>query len=139
MKDWNKNKNFKLLEERETRIRESQEAIKAIEKSWNMEEHSQIQVLQEREEGVPSSPQQTSSSRIYKPREASSKAPQSYLVVSRRRQGAQGKNKASFNQRKKEADPLMKKLMHLLQEVHKRKKYLCPKIVLIDQNQLILN
>ncbi|MBW0475066.1 hypothetical protein O181_014781 [Austropuccinia psidii MF-1] len=54
-------KGFKLLEERETRIREKQAAIQAIESSWHMEEPSQIQVPQYSEEGFPSSPQQSRS------------------------------------------------------------------------------
>ncbi|MBW0463646.1 hypothetical protein O181_003361 [Austropuccinia psidii MF-1] len=122
IKGWNPNKNYKLLEERETRIKDNQPAIQAIEKSLYMEDPSQIQVPKDMEEEVPSSPKQSRSSRPYKPRETSSKAHQSSLVVSRRRQGDQGKNKTSFSQRKQEADPLMKKLMYLAQEVHKRKK-----------------
>ncbi|MBW0492369.1 hypothetical protein O181_032084 [Austropuccinia psidii MF-1] len=78
MKCWNPNKNPNLLEEMEASIKENQEAIQAIEKSWHMEEE------------FPSSPQQTSSSRPYRPRETSSKAHQSSLVVSSRRKGAQG-------------------------------------------------
>ncbi|MBW0487501.1 hypothetical protein O181_027216 [Austropuccinia psidii MF-1] len=85
-----------------------------MEKSWHMEEQSQIQVPPDTEEEVPYSPQPTRSSRPYKPRETSSKAHKSSPVVSRRRQGAQGENKTSFNQ-KREADPLMKKLMDLVQ------------------------
>ncbi|MBW0463272.1 hypothetical protein O181_002987 [Austropuccinia psidii MF-1] len=50
IKGWNPNKNLKLLEERETRIRENQEAIKSIENSWHMIEPNQIQVPQDREE-----------------------------------------------------------------------------------------
>ncbi|MBW0490486.1 hypothetical protein O181_030201 [Austropuccinia psidii MF-1] len=49
------NKNFKLLEERETIIKDNQAAIQAIEKSWHMEEPSQVQEPQDIEE-VPSSP-----------------------------------------------------------------------------------
>ncbi|MBW0541033.1 hypothetical protein O181_080748 [Austropuccinia psidii MF-1] len=53
MKGWNPSKKFSLLEERATRIRENQEAIKAIEDSWHMEEPSQIQEPQGREEEIP--------------------------------------------------------------------------------------
>ncbi|MBW0499978.1 hypothetical protein O181_039693 [Austropuccinia psidii MF-1] len=95
IKSCNPNTNLKLLEERTTTIRENQEAIRALENSWNMEESSQIQVPQDREEGVPSSPQQSSSSRTHKPRETSFKDLQLSLVVSRRRKGAQGKIKPS--------------------------------------------
>ncbi|MBW0552616.1 hypothetical protein O181_092331 [Austropuccinia psidii MF-1] len=40
--------------------------------------------------------------------------------ASRRRQGHKGKNKTSFNQRKKESDPMMQKLFYLMKEVHKK-------------------
>ncbi|MBW0528936.1 hypothetical protein O181_068651 [Austropuccinia psidii MF-1] len=56
IKAFNPNNNFKLSEETENRIKENQEAIQAIEKSLNMGEPSQIQVPQDREERVPSSP-----------------------------------------------------------------------------------
>ncbi|MBW0535511.1 hypothetical protein O181_075226 [Austropuccinia psidii MF-1] len=60
--------NFKLSEERDTRRKENQADIQAIEKPWHIEEPSQIQVPQHMEEQVPSSPQQYSNSRIYKPK-----------------------------------------------------------------------
>ncbi|MBW0485322.1 hypothetical protein O181_025037 [Austropuccinia psidii MF-1] len=56
MKGWNTKKDLRLLEEREEIIKENQEAVKAIENSWNMEDPSQIQIPQCREEEVPSSP-----------------------------------------------------------------------------------
>ncbi|MBW0524038.1 hypothetical protein O181_063753 [Austropuccinia psidii MF-1] len=96
-----------------------------------MEEPGQIQVPQDMKEEFPYSPQQSRGSRPYNPRETSSKTHLSPLVVSGRRQGSPGKNKTSFNQRKKEADPLIKKLMDLVQEVHKSKRYLYLQIVLI--------
>ncbi|MBW0476582.1 hypothetical protein O181_016297 [Austropuccinia psidii MF-1] len=43
-------------------------------------------------------------------------------VVSRRRQGYKGKNKTSFNQRQRESDPMIQKLLELVKEVHKSKK-----------------
>ncbi|MBW0467205.1 hypothetical protein O181_006920 [Austropuccinia psidii MF-1] len=63
IKGWNPNRNFKLLEERSTRIKEDQEAIQAIEVSQHMEEASHIQVPQYMEEEVLSSTQQYSSSK----------------------------------------------------------------------------
>ncbi|MBW0557677.1 hypothetical protein O181_097392 [Austropuccinia psidii MF-1] len=43
-------------------------------------------------------------------------------VVSRRRQGYKGKRKTSFNQRKRESDPMIQKLLDLVKEVHKNQK-----------------
>ncbi|MBW0527071.1 hypothetical protein O181_066786 [Austropuccinia psidii MF-1] len=63
MKVWNPKRNFKVLEERETRIRENQESIKDIKSSLYMEEPSQIQEPPGREEEIPSFPQQSSSFR----------------------------------------------------------------------------
>ncbi|MBW0570076.1 hypothetical protein O181_109791 [Austropuccinia psidii MF-1] len=121
IKGWNPNKNFKPSKERATRIKENQEAIQAIEKYWQMEEPSLIQVPPGMEEEVPSSPLQSNSSRPHKPRAISAKPHKDSLVVSTRRKGAQGKNKTSFNWREREADPLRKKLMYLAQEVRKSK------------------
>ncbi|MBW0534897.1 hypothetical protein O181_074612 [Austropuccinia psidii MF-1] len=42
--------------------------------------------------------------------------------TSRRRQGYKGKNKTSFNQRQKESDPMIQKLLDLVKEVHKSQK-----------------
>ncbi|MBW0479902.1 hypothetical protein O181_019617 [Austropuccinia psidii MF-1] len=42
VKGWNPNKNFKLSEESVTIIKETQAAIQAIRKLWNMEKPSQI-------------------------------------------------------------------------------------------------
>ncbi|MBW0496476.1 hypothetical protein O181_036191 [Austropuccinia psidii MF-1] len=122
MKGLNPNKNFKLLDKRKTITKENQEAIYSMEKSWQMDKPSQILVPKDMEEEAPFFPQQSSSYRTYKPRATSSKAHQSSLVVSRGQQGAQGKNKTSFNQMEKEEDPFMEKLMSLVQEVHKSKK-----------------
>ncbi|MBW0569833.1 hypothetical protein O181_109548 [Austropuccinia psidii MF-1] len=42
--------------------------------------------------------------------------------VSRRRQGQKGKNKTSFNQRQRESDPMIQKLLDLVKEAHKTQK-----------------
>ncbi|MBW0491854.1 hypothetical protein O181_031569 [Austropuccinia psidii MF-1] len=42
--------------------------------------------------------------------------------IFRRRQGYKGKNKTTFNQRKRESDPMIQKLLHLVKEVHKSQK-----------------
>ncbi|MBW0547993.1 hypothetical protein O181_087708 [Austropuccinia psidii MF-1] len=42
--------------------------------------------------------------------------------VSRRRQGNKDKNKTSFNQRKRESDPMILKLLYLVKELHKNQK-----------------
>ncbi|MBW0566526.1 hypothetical protein O181_106241 [Austropuccinia psidii MF-1] len=139
MNCWKPKKNLNILVEIETRIKENQAAIQAIKKYWHMEESSQFQAPPDIEEEVNYSPQQSRSYRPYKPKEPSFKAHQSSLVVFSRGKGAQGRNKTSFNQTKREADALMKKMMDLVQEVHKRKKLLYLKIVLIAQNKLNLS
>ncbi|MBW0569907.1 hypothetical protein O181_109622 [Austropuccinia psidii MF-1] len=47
-----------------------------------------------------------------------------FQEVSRRRQGYKGKNKTSFNQRKRESDPMIQKLLDLVKEEHKNQKEL---------------
>ncbi|MBW0494309.1 hypothetical protein O181_034024 [Austropuccinia psidii MF-1] len=42
--------------------------------------------------------------------------------VSRRRQGYKGKNKTTFNQRKRESDPMIQKLWDLVKKIHKSQK-----------------
>ncbi|MBW0466534.1 hypothetical protein O181_006249 [Austropuccinia psidii MF-1] len=39
--------------------------------------------------------------------------------VSRRRQGYKGKNKTTFNRRKRESDPMIQTLLDLVKEIHK--------------------
>ncbi|MBW0495135.1 hypothetical protein O181_034850 [Austropuccinia psidii MF-1] len=45
-----------------------------------------------------------------------------YQEVSRRRQEYKGQNKTTFNQRKRESDPMRQKLLLLVKEVHRSKK-----------------
>ncbi|MBW0557962.1 hypothetical protein O181_097677 [Austropuccinia psidii MF-1] len=48
--------------------------------------------------------------------------PSQFQEVSRRRQGCKGKNKTSFNQKKRESDPMIQELLDLVKEVHKSQK-----------------
>ncbi|MBW0580604.1 hypothetical protein O181_120319 [Austropuccinia psidii MF-1] len=43
--------------------------------------------------------------------------------ASRRRQGYKGKNKTTFNQRKRDSEQIIQKLLYLMKEVHKSQKY----------------
>ncbi|MBW0522994.1 hypothetical protein O181_062709 [Austropuccinia psidii MF-1] len=45
-----------------------------------------------------------------------------FQEASRRRQGNKGKHKTSFNQRKRESDPMIQKLLDLVKKLHKNQK-----------------
>ncbi|MBW0508068.1 hypothetical protein O181_047783 [Austropuccinia psidii MF-1] len=85
-----------------------------------MEEPSQINEPQGRDEGTPPSPQQSRSSRNYNSKAISSSTPKSSLVAQRRRKVAQGEKRFS-QPRTKESGPLMNKVINLVHEVHKIK------------------
>ncbi|MBW0547065.1 hypothetical protein O181_086780 [Austropuccinia psidii MF-1] len=120
-KGWNPTKKFRLLEERETRIRENQATIQAIEEQLNQTWPTLI----------PSGPQgvdQTSSSVASHHSGTNRSVAKSHhssqsQVVSRRIQGYKGKNKTSFSQRQKESDPMILKLLDSVKEVHRSKKW----------------
>ncbi|MBW0529521.1 hypothetical protein O181_069236 [Austropuccinia psidii MF-1] len=101
MKGWNTKTNFRLLEKKETRIRDTQEVIQDIENFWNMKNIVRQRDPQGRDEEIPSSPKQCSSPRPDKPKSSPSRTLQKSLLKRGRRQGDQGRNKTSFNQRKK--------------------------------------
>ncbi|MBW0535905.1 hypothetical protein O181_075620 [Austropuccinia psidii MF-1] len=116
-KGWNPTRQFRLLEARENRIRENQATIQAIE-----EQLTQTGPTQD-----PSGSQgagQISSQVTSHHSETKNSVTRSHHFsqlqeVSRRRQGYKGKNKTSFNQRKRESDPMIQKLLYLVKEVHK--------------------
>ncbi|MBW0495517.1 hypothetical protein O181_035232 [Austropuccinia psidii MF-1] len=119
-KGWNANRNFKLLEEREGKIRENQTTIQAGEDQWSQKEHiltpSGSQGVNQTNSPVASHHSETSKAR------AKSHHPSHFRKVSRRRQGSKGKNRTTFIQRKKESDPMIQKLLELVKEVHRHKK-----------------
>ncbi|MBW0512166.1 hypothetical protein O181_051881 [Austropuccinia psidii MF-1] len=119
-KGWNPNRKFRLLEERESRIRENQATIQAIEEKLTQTGNTQIpsgsQGVRQTISPVPSHHSGTNRS------VATSNHSSQSQVVSRRIQGYKGKNKTSFNQRKGESDPMIQKLLDLVKEVHKSQK-----------------
>ncbi|MBW0577700.1 hypothetical protein O181_117415 [Austropuccinia psidii MF-1] len=107
-KGWNPNRKLKLLEERETMIRENQATIQAIEEQLKQTEPI---IIASGSQGVgqfnsPVASQHSGTSRSV----AKSHHSLQSQVVSRRRKGYKGKNKTSFNHRQKESNPRMQKL-----------------------------
>ncbi|MBW0561015.1 hypothetical protein O181_100730 [Austropuccinia psidii MF-1] len=119
-KAWNPTRKFKLLEEREFRIRENQATIQAIEEQLTQTGHTWIPSGSQGG-GQPSSPVASHHSGTNRAVAKSHHSSQSQ-VVSRRRQGYKSKNKTSFNQRQREPDPMFQKLLDLVKEAHKRQK-----------------
>ncbi|MBW0580795.1 hypothetical protein O181_120510 [Austropuccinia psidii MF-1] len=107
-KGWNPKRQFKLLEERETRIRENQATIQAIEEQLNQTEPT---LNPPGSQGVeqPNSPVASCHSGNSRSVAKSHHSSQSQ-VVSRRRQGYKGK-KTSFSHRQKESDPMIQRLL----------------------------
>ncbi|MBW0468772.1 hypothetical protein O181_008487 [Austropuccinia psidii MF-1] len=91
---------FRLLEVRENRIKKNKATIKGIEEQLT---------------------QTGKASHHSGSRRSVAKSNQSLksYVVSRRTQGYKGKNKTSFNQRQKQSDPMIQRLLDLVKEVHK--------------------
>ncbi|MBW0524393.1 hypothetical protein O181_064108 [Austropuccinia psidii MF-1] len=119
-KGWNPTRKFRLLEERETRIRESQATIQAIEEQVNQKGPTMIL---SGSQGVdqPNSPVSLHHSGTNRSVAKSHHSSQSH-VASRRRQGYKGKNQTSFSKWKKESDPIIQKLLELVKKVHKSQK-----------------
>ncbi|MBW0483221.1 hypothetical protein O181_022936 [Austropuccinia psidii MF-1] len=119
---WNSTRQFRLLEERTTRIRENQSTIQAIEERLNQTGPTLIpsvsQGVDQPKYPVASHHPGTSRS-VAKSHHASQSQ-----GVSSRSQGYKGKNKKSFSQRQKESDPMIKKLLELVKEVNMSQKLL---------------
>ncbi|MBW0485406.1 hypothetical protein O181_025121 [Austropuccinia psidii MF-1] len=119
-KGCNPTRQFRLLEAREQTIRENQATIQAIEEQLTQTGPTQIpsgsQGAGQRSSPLASHHSETSIS------VAKSHHSSQFQEASRRRQGNKGKNKASFNQRRKESDPMIQKLLDLVKEVHKNQK-----------------
>ncbi|MBW0532614.1 hypothetical protein O181_072329 [Austropuccinia psidii MF-1] len=111
-KGWNPTRNFRLLEERVTRIRKNQATIQAIEEQLNQTAPtlipSGLEVVDQPNSPVAS--QNSGNSRSVAKIHHSSQS----QVVFRRRQGYKGKNKSSFNQRKRDSEPIIQKLLELV-------------------------
>ncbi|MBW0484161.1 hypothetical protein O181_023876 [Austropuccinia psidii MF-1] len=98
-KGWNPNSQFKLLEEREAKIRENQATIQAIEKEWTQKEDI-MNPSGSQGVGKPKSLVGSHYSGSNKTVTKSHHYSQ-FKEVSSRRQGPKGKNKNTFRQRKK--------------------------------------
>ncbi|MBW0556343.1 hypothetical protein O181_096058 [Austropuccinia psidii MF-1] len=119
-KGWNPTRKFRLLEAKENRIRENQATLQAIEEQLTQTGPTQIPSGSQGE-GQISSPVALNQSETKKSVTRSHNSSQ-FQEVSRKRQGYKGKDKTSFNQRKRESDPLIQKLLDLVKEVHKNQK-----------------
>ncbi|MBW0504390.1 hypothetical protein O181_044105 [Austropuccinia psidii MF-1] len=119
-KGWNPTSQFRLLDERETRIRVNQATIHAIEEQLNQTGPTLIpsgsKVVDQPNSPVASHYSGTSVSRA-----KSHHYLQSH-VASRRIKGYKGKNKTSFSQSQKESEPMIQKLLDLVKEVQKSQK-----------------
>ncbi|MBW0543136.1 hypothetical protein O181_082851 [Austropuccinia psidii MF-1] len=116
-KGCNTTRQFRLLEERATRIRDNQATIQAIEGQLNQTGPSLIpsgpQGVEQPNSSVASHHSGTSRS-VAKSHHSSQSQ-----VVSRRRQGYKGQNKTSFSQRQRDSDPIIQKLLDLVKKAHK--------------------
>ncbi|MBW0510954.1 hypothetical protein O181_050669 [Austropuccinia psidii MF-1] len=119
-KGWNPTRKFRLLEARAHRIRETQATIQAIEEQLTQTGPTQIPSGSQGA-GQISSPVASHHSEARRSVAKSHHSSQSQ-EASRRRQGNKGKNKTCFNQRRKESDPMIQKLLDLVKEVHKNQK-----------------
>ncbi|MBW0545172.1 hypothetical protein O181_084887 [Austropuccinia psidii MF-1] len=119
-KAWNPTRKLKILEEREFRIRENQATIQAVEEQLTQTGHTWIPSGAQGV-GQPSSPVASHHSGTNRAVAKSHPSSQSQ-VGSRRRKGYKRKNKTSFNQRQRESDPMLQKLLDLVKEAHKRQK-----------------
>ncbi|MBW0468911.1 hypothetical protein O181_008626 [Austropuccinia psidii MF-1] len=114
-KGWNPTRQFRLLEARENRIRENQATIQAIEEQLTQTGPTQI-TSGSQGAGQISFPVASYHSETNKSVTRSHHSSQ-FQEVSRRRQGYKGKNKTTFNQRKRESDPMIQKLLYLVRNI----------------------
>ncbi|MBW0501591.1 hypothetical protein O181_041306 [Austropuccinia psidii MF-1] len=119
-KGWNPTRQFRLLEERETRIREKQGTIQDIEGKLNQAGPT---LIPSGSQGVDQTSFPVASNHSGTNRSvANSHNYSKSQAGSRRRQGYKGKNKTSFNQTQRESDPMIQKLLDMVKEVHKSQK-----------------
>ncbi|MBW0498124.1 hypothetical protein O181_037839 [Austropuccinia psidii MF-1] len=119
-KGLNPTRKFRLLEERATRIRENKATIQAKEEQLNQKGPTLIPSGSQRVDKI-SSPVALHHSGTNRSVTKSHHSSQ-YQLVFRRRQGYKGKNKTPFNQRQRESDPMIQKLLDLVKEVQKSQK-----------------
>ncbi|MBW0503472.1 hypothetical protein O181_043187 [Austropuccinia psidii MF-1] len=121
-KGWNPTRQFRLLKVRANRIRDNQATIQPIEEQLTQTGNTQIS------SGSKGVHQNSSTVASHHSRTNRSVAKSYHSLqsqeVSRRRQGYKGKNETTFNQRKKDSDPMIQKLLDLVKEVHKNQKWL---------------
>ncbi|MBW0464338.1 hypothetical protein O181_004053 [Austropuccinia psidii MF-1] len=117
-KGWKPTRQFRLLEERETSIRDNEATIQDIEEQLKKTEPT---LIPSGSQGVdqPNSPVASYHSGDRRSVAKSHHSSQSQ-VISRIKQGYKGKTKTSFSHRKKELDPMIQKLLDLVKEVQKR-------------------
>ncbi|MBW0568396.1 hypothetical protein O181_108111 [Austropuccinia psidii MF-1] len=108
-KGWNTNRQFQLLEERETKIRECQATIQAIEEKFNQTIPT---LIPSGSKGVnrPDSPVASHHSGTSRSVTKSHHSSQ-FQVISRRGKGYKGKNKTSLSHRHKDPYPMIQKLL----------------------------
>ncbi|MBW0585128.1 hypothetical protein O181_124843 [Austropuccinia psidii MF-1] len=119
-KGWNPTRQFRLLEARAQRVRGNQATIQAIEEHLTHTGPTQIPSGSQGA-GQISCPVASNHSETRRSVEKSHNSSQ-FQEVYRRREGNKGKNKPPFNQRSKESDPILQKLLDLVKEVHKNQK-----------------
>ncbi|MBW0478579.1 hypothetical protein O181_018294 [Austropuccinia psidii MF-1] len=116
----NPTRQFRLLEVRASRIRENQATIQAIEEQMTQTGNTHIP------SGSQGAGQISSLVASYHSETNRSVAKSHHYSKSqeffRRRQGYKAKKKTTFNQRKRESDLMIKKLLDLVKEVHKNQK-----------------
>ncbi|MBW0575380.1 hypothetical protein O181_115095 [Austropuccinia psidii MF-1] len=105
---------------RANRTRENQATIQAVEQHLTQTGHTQIPPVSQGV-GKTSSPVASHHSGTNRSVAKSHHSSQSQ-EVSRRRQGYKGKNKTPCNQRQRESDPMIQKLLDLVKEIHKTQK-----------------
>ncbi|MBW0493611.1 hypothetical protein O181_033326 [Austropuccinia psidii MF-1] len=114
-KGWNPTRQFRLLEVGTNRIRENQAIIQDIEEQLTQTGHTQIpsgsQGAGQISSAVASNHSETNIS-VSKTHHSSQSC-----EVSRRRQGYNGKSKTTFSQRKRESEPMIKKMSALVKEI----------------------
>ncbi|MBW0528167.1 hypothetical protein O181_067882 [Austropuccinia psidii MF-1] len=119
-KGWNPTRQFRLLEVRANRIRENEAAIQALGEQLTQAGHTQIpsgsQGVDQTSSPVASHHSVTNGS------VAKSHYSSQSQEVARKRQGHKGKNKTTFNQRKRESYPMIQNPLDLMKEVHNNQK-----------------
>ncbi|MBW0476016.1 hypothetical protein O181_015731 [Austropuccinia psidii MF-1] len=119
-KGWNPTRQFRLLEVRANRRKENQANIQAIEEQLTLTGNTQIPSGSQGA-GQISSPVASHHSETNRLVAQSHHSSQSQEVF-RRGQGYKGKTKTTFSQRNKESDPMIQKLLDLVNKVHKNQK-----------------